>query len=105
MQESKYAVNLLPPVEASKGTATRQLIQEYNLRGGIYLGDDLTDIDAFKAIQTASRDLDFQGFAIGITSLEMPEELEAEADFTLNGVSDVERFLKWVSQTLPCVSV
>jgi len=29
----------------------------------------------------------------------MPEELMAEADFTLNGVSDVERFLKWMSQT------
>ena len=30
---------------------------------------------------------------------EMPEKLVEEADFTLNGVNDVERFLKWLSQT------
>jgi len=99
MQESKYAINLLPPVRVDKGTGILDLIQEYNLRGSIYLGDDITDIYAFRAIRAATRDLDFQGFAIGITSQEMPEKLAEEADFTLNGVNDVERFLKWLSQT------
>ena len=105
MQEGKYAINLLPPVNADKGTALLNLIREYSLRGGIYLGDDITDIYAFRAIRAAARDLDFQGFAIAITGPEMPEELEAEVDFTLNGVNDVERFLKWMSQTLPHRSV
>ncbi|GAH64264.1 unnamed protein product, partial [marine sediment metagenome] len=41
----------------------------------------------------------FQGFAVGITSQEMPDTLTEEVDFTLNGVDDVERFLKWLSQT------
>lgn len=98
MQE-RMTIDLLPPVEVNKGTATLDLIQGYNLQGGIYLGDDLTDIDAFRAIHAASRDLNFQGFAIGITSQEMPEKLAAEADFTLNGVNNVEQFLKWLSQT------
>jgi len=95
----KMAIDLLPPVNINKGTATLDLIQEYSLRGGIYMGDDLTDIDAFRAIRTAARTLDFHGFAIGITSQEMPEMLAAEVDFTLNGINDVERFLKWMSQT------
>lgn len=99
MEESKYAINLLPPVRVDKGTGLLDLIREYNLRGGIYLGDDITDIYAFRAMRTATRNLDFQGFAIGITSQEMPEKLADEADFTLNGVNDVERFLKWLSQT------
>ena len=30
---------------------------------------------------------------------EMPEKLAEEADFTLNGVDDVGRFLRWLSQT------
>ncbi len=98
MQE-KMAIDLLPPVKVNKGTATLDLIQRYNLQGGIYLGDDQTDFDAFRAIRSASRDSDFQGFAIGITSQEMPQELEAEADFTLNGIKNVERFLNWISQT------
>jgi len=96
----KMSINLLPPLEANKGTATLDLIQEYNLQSGIYLGDDLTDVDAFRAIHSASHDSGFQGLAIGITSQEMLEKLVAEADFTLNGVNDVERFLKWMSQTV-----
>ena len=94
----RMAINLLPPVEVNKGTAVSELIHEYNLQGGIYLGDDLTDIDAFRAMHAASRDLDFQGFAIGIISQEMPEKLAKEVDFTLNGVNDVERVLQWLSQ-------
>ncbi len=97
----RMAINLLPPVEVNKGTAVLELIHEYNLQGGIYLGDDLTDIDAFRAIHAASHDLDFQGFAVGITSQEMPEKLVAETDFTLNGINEVERFLEWLSQTAP----
>lgn len=98
MQE-KMAIDLLPPVKVNKGTATLDLIHRYNLQGGIYLGDDLTDIYAFRAIHSASLNSDFKGFAISITSQEMPPRLEAEADFTLNGVKDVERFLHWLSRT------
>ena len=94
----KMSFNLLPPIETDKGTATMDLIKEYNLRGGIYLGDDYTDIDAFRAIRTACHNQDFQGLAIGITSSETPEKLATEADFTLNGVGDVERFLKWMTE-------
>ena len=99
IMQGRMAIALLPPVAANKGTATLELIQEYNLHSGLYLGDEVTDIDAFRVLHTASRDSNFQGFAIGVTSQEMPETLMAEADFTLNGVSDVERFLKWLSQT------
>jgi trehalose 6-phosphate phosphatase len=97
----KMAINLLPPVEINKGTATLDLIREYGLQGGLYLGDDLTDIDAFRAMHTAAHNLNFQGFAIGVTGSETPEKLAAAADFTLNGVSDVERFLKWLTQSVP----
>ncbi len=97
----KMSINLLPPLAVNKGTVVLELIQEYSLQGGIYMGDEITDIDAFRAIHAACRDIDFQGFAIGITSQEMPKELVAEADFTLYGINDVERFLKWLSQTAP----
>ena len=100
----KMGINLLPPVEINKGTATLDLIREYHLQGGLYLGDDLTDIDAFVAIHTSARELNFQGLVIGITGSEMPAKLAAEADFTLKGVSDVARFLKWLTQNVPRLS-
>ena len=97
----RLALNLLPPVEVNKGTAVLDLIRDYGLQGGLYLGDDLTDIDAFRAVRSTSRSSKFRGFAIGVTSAEMPEGLVREADLTLNGVSDVERFLRWLSQNVP----
>jgi trehalose 6-phosphate phosphatase len=98
--QERMAIDLLPPVDVNKGMATLDLIQGYNLQGCIYLGNDTTDIDAFRAIHAASHDLNFQGFAIGIITQETPEKLVVEADFTLNGVNDVERFLMWMSQTV-----
>jgi len=98
--QEKMAIDLLPPVETNKGTAILDLIQEYNLKGSIYLGDDLTDVDAFRAIHAARHNFNFRGFALGITSPEMPEKFVEEVDFTLNGVDDVERFLKWMFQSV-----
>jgi trehalose 6-phosphate phosphatase len=95
----RMAVNLLPPVAANKGTATRELITGYHLRRGIYLGDDVTDIDAFRAIHAAPPETDFKGWAIAVTSRETPPDLIREADFTLKGVREVARFLGWLSQT------
>lgn len=98
--EGKMVVNLLPKIEASKGTATLELIKSYKLEGGIYLGDDQTDIDAFKAIHTAKDELDFQGLALGVISRETSRELILKADLTLNGVGEVERFLGWMVENL-----
>lgn len=97
--QGRKVIDFLPP-EANKGTAIAALIKRYGLHAGIYLGDDLTDVDAFRAIRTASRSVNFRGFAIGVISQEMPDDFIAEADFTLNGVSDVARFLEWLSQTV-----
>jgi len=102
--KNRMAIDLLPPLAINKGTATQDLIREYHLQGGIYLGDARTDIDAFQAIHAAEHDADFRGFAIAVTSREMPAELVATADFTLDGVSDVENFLQWLSQDAPRVS-
>jgi trehalose 6-phosphate phosphatase len=95
----RKAIDILPPA-ADKGTAVAALIKRYRLRAGLYLGDDFTDIDAFMAVRTAAQGRGFRGFAIGVISQEMPQDFVAEADFTLNGVSDVARFLEWLSQTV-----
>jgi hypothetical protein len=58
----------------------------------------IADVDAFRAIHVACRDLNFQDLAIGIISREMPGKLADEAGLTLKEVADVERFLKWLSQ-------
>ena len=94
----KMSINILPLIAVNKGTAVTKLIGNYDLKGGTYLGDDITDIDAFRAIHAASESRGFHGFAIGITGPEMPEKLSAEADFTMNGINDVGHFLRWLTE-------
>ncbi|MEE8583147.1 MAG: trehalose-phosphatase [Dehalococcoidales bacterium] len=92
----RRAVNLLPPLAIDKGTAVRDLIARYNLSGGVYIGDETTDIDAFKAIHEANRRRDFLGFALAVLSREAPPAVVEEADFTLDGTDEVARFLEWL---------
>jgi trehalose 6-phosphate phosphatase len=92
--EGKMVVELRPPVDVNKGTAVRDLIEDYSLKGGIYLGDDMSDLDAFMVMRR-------EGFAaIGVVGVETPVEVEAAVNLTLNGVSDVERFLKWLTDAV-----
>jgi len=99
IRQGRMVVELFPPVEVNKGSATRDLIREYQLRAAIYLGDDLTDLDAFRVIHEVKAP-DFDGICIGVIDEETAPEVGEKADFTLNGVSEVERFFEWLSKVI-----
>lgn len=44
-------VEARPPVGVDKGTAVRQLIEEYKPQRAMFLGDDITDLDAFRMLE------------------------------------------------------
>ena len=93
--EGRVVVELRPPLGVHKGTAVNALRESYRLRGGIYLGDDASDLDAFRVMHQ-------KGFsALGVIADETPDEVAREADFTLNGVDDVARFLRWLAGSAP----
>ena len=98
--EGRMVVELRPPLKVNKGDAALALVERHHLRGGIYLGDDLSDVDAFAAIHNRSKSSSFKGLAFGIVDEETSPLVEKEADFTLHGVADVERFLKWLAETV-----
>lgn len=93
--EGKMSIEIRPPIPVSKGTAVIREAEACGLRAVIYLGDDLTDVDVFTALHGDG--LPFRGLCIGVVGEETPVEVSAEADFTLNGVGDVERFLRQVA--------
>jgi trehalose 6-phosphate phosphatase len=99
IQPGKKVIDILPPLAKSKGTAVADLVQLHRLRVAVYLGDDTTDIDAFQAIRSLSANGEFRGLAIAVTHPEMPDNLTGEADYCLNGVNEVETFLKWLSRS------
>ena len=93
--EGKMVVELRPPLEVTKGTAVKDLVERYQLRGGIYMGDDIGDIDAFRVMHR-------KGFSsLCVIADETPDDVSREADFSVNGVSGVACFLKWFAGVAP----
>ena len=84
----RKVLELLPPVEANKGTAIRRLLADRQLRRALYAGDDTTDLDAFTALD----DLDV-GVRIAVRSPEAPERLLEQADIVVDGPEELVELL------------
>jgi len=93
VEENRRVADLLPPVAADKGSAVTALIRDYQLEAAVYLGDDRTDLTAFRALRARRAAGGFEGLAVAVLSQEMPAELTREADFSVGGVSGVAKFL------------
>jgi trehalose 6-phosphate phosphatase len=74
----RKVLELLPPIDANKGTAIRRLLGERKLRRALYAGDDTTDLDAFRALD----DLEY-AVRVAVASPEGPPELRAAADLVV----------------------
>ena len=82
-------LEVLPPVEASKGTAVRRLLGQTGLRRALYAGDDTTDLDGFAALdglETAVR--------IAVSSAEGPVELGERADLVVGSPAALLELLR-----------
>jgi trehalose 6-phosphate phosphatase len=92
----KMVVELRPPVTVDKGTILTELVRENALAGAIYLGDDVTDIDAFRALRQLTAEGACRGVAIAVRHAEAPANLASEADIVLDGVEQVPELLQWM---------
>lgn len=97
----RLVVELRPPLEADKGVAVEELIRARGLRGVFYLGDDQTDIDAFRALRRLTADGVCEGMAVAVLHDEAPTNLATEADMTLPGVEAAPGFLRWLLANMP----
>lgn len=91
--EGRRVVELRPPLDLNKGTALLDLLREYDVRGVIYVGDDETDLDAFRAIHRWGLQEERRALAVGVISPEMPRGLMEESDLVVEGVKGVAEFL------------
>ncbi|WIG60160.1 MAG: hypothetical protein OJF49_002908 [Ktedonobacterales bacterium] len=92
----KMVVELRPPLAVDKGTAIAEMIEQAGLRGAIYLGDDRTDVDAFRALRRLSAAGTCEGVSVAVLHGEAPPELTDEADVALASVVRVPDFLRWL---------
>lgn len=95
----KMVINILPPVDLTKGTAALDLVERHGLESLVYIGDDVTDLDAFRAVDRLVKAGRCEGLKIGVSGADAPGEIADEADYTLGGVGEVGWFLDWLSAT------
>jgi trehalose 6-phosphate phosphatase len=82
-------------VRIDKGAGIVGLLRDTDLVAAIYVGDDLTDIDAFRGLGELV-EMGRLGTAVrvGVRSDEGPAELEEEADAMVDGTDGVRDLLK-----------
>ena len=92
---AKKILEIRPPSDFSKGSAVHQLLSEQEVDNAIFVGDDLTDIHAFKALDEAraAGEINHAG-KIGVDSDEAPPELAPAADVMLPGTEAVVEMLR-----------
>lgn len=99
--EGKFVVEIRPPVGVDKGTSLRQLVIEYGLKSVLCLGDDVTDVDAFRALHALTSEGLCVGLALGVLGQNTPPDIEQEADLLLRGVTEAEELLQRIAETYP----
>jgi trehalose 6-phosphate phosphatase len=88
-------VEARPPVRADKGTAVRRLVEEYRARKALFIGDDTTDLDAFRELEGLREEgVLAETLRIGVASDEGPPEIRGEADLVVDGVEGVGGILR-----------
>jgi trehalose 6-phosphate phosphatase len=85
----RKVLEILPPIDANKGTAVRALLAERGLDRALYAGDDTTDLDGFRALDGLEL-----AVRVAIASAEGPKELLAAADVVLASPAEVLAMLR-----------
>lgn len=95
--EGRQLVELRPPISCDKGTILNNIIEEYKLEKVIYLGDDLTDLDAFDKLTQMENEGKVNGTSILVLSSEIPPYIKKRSTFFVNNVDEVFKFFQWLS--------
>jgi trehalose 6-phosphate phosphatase len=84
----RKVLEVLPPVDANKGTALRTLLAGRGLRRALYAGDDATDLEAFRGLDGLEL-----AVRVAVVSDEGPNQLGREADVIVGGTPELAELL------------
>ena len=95
VREGRMSIELRPIGLGDKGSATRDVIRRFGLRGVVVMGDDVTDLDMFAAVSELRAGGSVQGVivAVGGTDREVPPEVVDAADVVLSDPAEAARLL------------
>ena len=90
LRPGRLVWELRPPIELDKGEVLRRLAEAMEAAGIIYVGDDRTDADAFSAL---TRMPGVRTLAVGVRSVEVPDDVFSGCDLMVDGVPGMTHLL------------
>jgi trehalose 6-phosphate phosphatase len=76
-----------PALAVNKGTAIRELARDLGLRGIVFFGDDVTDVDAFRTLRELREAGEATTLRVGVLGPDTSPAVLAEIDLSVNGVA------------------
>jgi trehalose 6-phosphate phosphatase len=90
----RKVLEIRPPVALDKGRGITRLLDGQDLDAALYVGDDLTDLDAFAALRALRAEGAIAtALCVGVASDETPPELAERADLLVDGPTGVRALL------------
>jgi trehalose 6-phosphate phosphatase len=90
----RKVLEVRPPVEFDKGLGIAALVRGSGVAAAIYVGDDTTDLDAFRGLRALAAEGTLEtALCVAVVSDEAPPELAQEADLTVDGPGGVRALL------------
>ena len=90
----RKVLEVRPPVEINKGRGVRRLLERRDLAAGLYVGDDMTDLDAFAGLRgLVEEGLLGAAICVGVRSDETPRQIEEQSDLLVDGPLGVRGLL------------
>lgn len=91
--EGKQVVEIVPAALPDKGTAVKRLLEQHNIAGIVYFGDDLGDVAVFKELARLRATSGLSALSIAVVDAETDISVLENADTTLDGVDAVEEVM------------
>jgi trehalose 6-phosphate phosphatase len=92
----RKVLEVRPPVRMDKGAGIRNFLEEAGagIQNALYVGDDTTDLDAFRALTELVQEGRLtHAVRVGVASEEGPSEIAEEADVMVDGPEGVRDLL------------
>jgi trehalose 6-phosphate phosphatase len=91
----RKVLEVRPPVAFDKGLGVDALLGKEDVAAAVYVGDDTTDLDAFRALRALQEAGELEhALCVAVSSDEAPPELAHEADLTVDGPGGVRGLLE-----------
>ena len=92
-------------VVSNKGEGIRRLIEHNGLKAVIYLGDDMSDTDAFRMLKGLRAGGNCMTLSVGVLHIDPPARLINSADMVVDGPACAKALIEYLVERVPSTSL